>query len=276
MRQFFGEEMQCQVEPGPVIKWLGLERFPHAAGAWLGLRHKADGQKEDSRAGSCSGSTESASQGTGKCLSLGFLICQLEVAEKVCWGKPGRYLACPWNFFCQHFYARSIFLWNLFPSTWCCLLQRSTCATRSASVSLSTVTCWEFELAGGRPDRQVGAYRRRSHWVPRDRGRWGGRSDWEGEAAKKKEKGWNQGQGGLSRSRGRMQAPGTWLVGLFCLLQVNSASVFGLSRKHNAHKSNSVKCSVKIKWLHLVTKLENSIVWVRCALLFLIRKDVHT
>ena len=35
---------------------------------------------------------------------------------------------------------------------------------------------------------------------------------------------------------------------------------FGLSRKHIAHKSNSVKCSVKIKWLHLVAKLENSIV----------------
>ena len=31
----------------------------------------------------------------------------------------------------------------------------------------------EFELArSGRPESQVGAYRRRSHWVPRDRGRW--------------------------------------------------------------------------------------------------------
>ena len=117
----------------------------------MGLRHKADGQKEDSRAGSGSGSIESASQGTGKCLSLGFLICQLEVAEKVCWGKPGRYLACPWNFFCQHFYARSIFLWNLFPSTWCCLLQRSTCARPLFHFLRSPVEIQvgEFELRAG-------------------------------------------------------------------------------------------------------------------------------
>ena len=43
-------------------------------------------------------------------------------------GKPGWYLACRWNFFCQHFYAGSIFLWSLFPRT-CCWLLHSTCAT---------------------------------------------------------------------------------------------------------------------------------------------------
>ena len=46
-------------------------------------------------------------------------------------GKPGWYLACRWNFFCQHFYAGSIFLWSLFPRTCCSWLLHSTCATTS-------------------------------------------------------------------------------------------------------------------------------------------------
>ena len=160
------------------------------------------------------------------------------------------YLACPsWNFFCQHFFAGSIFL--LFPAPGAALLPVARHLDHQHTAHSTTWTTLRFTFYGHLLRRLAskwhlleslsrragawsrpgpGGHRRRSSQTLGAGAGLSGRSDLNGEEAKNPPKRGQKGQKRVGRwEGGRMKVPGAccWLLGLVCLSQVRGFFVIG-------------------------------------------------